>query len=169
MKHFALALILAATAVVGAAPASPAHAQVPSGGIDIPIVGTVPGGGGTFNGVFTLQRFVSSADGVAAVGRLVGIATNTATGAVTTIVRTITLPILPGATQATCDILHLELGPLNLDLLGLQIDLSQIVLDITAQSGAGNLLGNLLCSVAGLLDNPSGLAKLLNQILSILG
>jgi hypothetical protein len=45
---------------------------------------------------------------------------------------------------------------------------AQIVLDITAQSGAGNLLGNLLCAVAGLLDSPGGLARLLNQILGLL-
>jgi hypothetical protein len=57
---------------------------------------------------------------------------------------------------------------LSLDLLGLQIDLSRIVLDITAQTGPGNLLGNLLCAVAGLLDDPSGLARLLNQILAAL-
>ena len=42
------------------------------------------------------------------------------------------------------------------------------MLDITAQTGAGNLLGNLLCAVAGLLDNPSGLVRLLNQILAAL-
>ena len=78
-------------------------------------------------------------------------------------------PLDRGATQATCDILHLDLGPLSLDLLGLQIDLSRIVLDITAQAGAGNLLGNLLCAVAGLLDSPGGLARLLDQILGILG
>jgi hypothetical protein len=47
--------------------------------------------------------------------------------------------------------------------------LSEIVLDIAAQSGAGNLLGNLLCSVTGLLDSPGALARLLNQILGILG
>jgi len=29
-------------------------------------------------------------------------------------------------------------------------------------------LGNLLCSVAGLLDNPGGLATLLNKILAAL-
>ena len=56
-----------------------------------------------------------------------------------------------------------------LDVLGMQVDLRRIVLDITAQAGAGNLLGNLLCAVAGLLDDPTGLAKLLNQILAILG
>lgn len=51
-----------------------------------------------------------------------------------------------------CPILFLELGPLFLDLLGLQVSLSQITLDITAVAGPGNLLGNLLCAVAGLLD-----------------
>jgi hypothetical protein len=35
-------------------------------------------------------------------------------------------------------------------------------------SAPGNLLGNLLCAVLGLLDNPSGLANLLNEILAIL-
>ena len=49
-------------------------------------------------------------------------------------------------------------------------------LNITAQSGPGNLLGNLLCAVAGLLNGPTGLnailtqiAALLNQLLGILG
>ena len=60
------------------------------------------------------------------------------------------------------------LGPLDLNLLGLAIHLNQVVLNITAIPGAGNLLGNLLCAVAGLLDNPGGLAALLNQILAIL-
>jgi len=62
----------------------------------------------------------------------------------------------------------LDLGPLSLDLLGLQVDLSRVVLDITAQAGAGNLLGNLLCGVANLLNDPSGLAKILNSILDLL-
>ena len=76
---------------------------------------------------------------------------------------------------ASCPILHLDLGPLNLDVLGLQVHLNQVVLDIVAQSGAGNLLGNLLCTVAGLLDGSplSGLlgqlSTLLNQILGVLG
>ena len=44
------------------------------------------------------------------------------------------------------------LGPLDLNLLGLEIHLQRVVLDIVAVAGAGNLLGNLLCAVAGLLD-----------------
>jgi hypothetical protein len=59
------------------------------------------------------------------------------------------------AQAATCTILHLVLGPLDLNLLGLKVHLNRVVLDITAQSGSGNLLGNLLCAVAHLLDNTS--------------
>ena len=74
--------------------------------------------------------------------------------------------------DGTCDVLNLVLGPLHLDLLGLVVDLNQVVLNITAEQGSGNLLGNLLCAVAGLLDGPSPLgaiAGLLDRILSILG
>ncbi|HKP12498.1 MAG TPA: hypothetical protein VJZ91_10325 [Blastocatellia bacterium] len=62
----------------------------------------------------------------------------------------------------------MELGPLDLNLLGLVVHLDRIVLDITAQPGPGNLLGNLLCAVANLLNNNgplAGIANLLNQIL----
>jgi hypothetical protein len=76
------------------------------------------------------------------------------------------------AANGTCQILDLTLGPLHLDLLGLVVDLNQVHLTITAQQGSGNLLGNLLCSVAGLLDNtggaPGGLSGLLQQLTSLL-
>jgi hypothetical protein len=75
------------------------------------------------------------------------------------------------AQRATCDILHLVLAPLDLNLLGLKVHLDRVVLDITAQSGAGNLLGNLLCAVTGLLDGGVGgaLGRLTNLLNSILG
>lgn len=74
---------------------------------------------------------------------------------------------------ATCDILHLVLAPLDLDLLGLRVHLDRVRLDIVAVSGPGNLLGNLLCAVVGLLDDPldgliGRLTDLLNQILAVL-
>jgi hypothetical protein len=73
----------------------------------------------------------------------------------------------------TCEILHLELAPLDLNLLGLMVHLDQVVLDITAVQGPGNLLGNLFCAIAGLLDNAGGplggLSALLNRILRIFG
>ena len=76
----------------------------------------------------------------------------------------------------SCQILDLVLGPVDLDLLGLQVHLDTVHLNITAQGGPGNLLGNLLCAVAGLLDGSTGLngilngiTKLLNQLLAVLG
>lgn len=73
-----------------------------------------------------------------------------------------------------CDILTLVLGPLFLDVLGLVVELpNKLILTITAVPGAGNLLGNLLCAVAGLLDGNGfalgRLRNLLNQILGLLG
>ena len=78
------------------------------------------------------------------------------------------------AAAPACDVLNLVLGPLHLDLLGLVVDLNRVVLNIVAQSGAGNLLGNLLCAVAGLLDGGLGgvlgrITNLLNRILGQLG
>jgi len=78
--------------------------------------------------------------------------------------------VIPGT--STCEILNLQLGPLDLNLLGLLVHLDQINLQITAEQAPGNLLGNLLCAVAHLLDGGSplgGLAALLNRILRILG
>jgi hypothetical protein len=77
-------------------------------------------------------------------------------------------------TEATgdCEILDLVLGPINLDLLGLVVTTNEIHLNITAEQGQGNLLGNLLCAVAGLLDGPNPLGSisgLLNRILGLLG
>lgn len=78
----------------------------------------------------------------------------------TNLVSSIAIPVNQAATTASREILHLELGPLDLNLLGLVIHLDRVVLDITAVPGSGNLLGNLLCAIAGLLDGPSPLAGL---------
>jgi hypothetical protein len=47
--------------------------------------------------------------------------------------------------QANCPVLHLILGPLHLDLLGLIVDLNKIALDIEAIPGT--LIGNIFCSL----------------------
>ena len=158
------ALTLAATLLSTAS--TPLHAAQRGGnsGLTMPVT-SVAGSAVQFVGTFDLNRFVATDSGVAAVGTITGTLTD-ALGNTTTVVSTVAIPV--EVTQATCDILNLVLGPLHLDLLGLVVDLNQVVLDITAQSGAGNLLGNLLCAIVGLLDSPSGLAQILNQILDIL-
>ena len=121
--------------------------------------------GNLTNGVLNITSFAVQQGKVVAKGTLTG------TLGGKQITQAVTLPVTTG--QHTCDILSLTLGPLHLDLLGLVIDLNQINLDITAQSGSGNLLGNLLCSVAKLLDgNGNAVGKLvglLNDILGALG
>jgi hypothetical protein len=76
----------------------------------------------------------------------------------------------PHANAAT-PILDLTLKPIHLDLLGLTIDTSEIRLQITAQTGSGNLLGNLLTDVANLLNGsitPAQLTTLTTDLTNVL-
>jgi len=130
----------------------------------------------TFTGVLNVTRFSASNGALTAIGTLTGNVTDTVTGVVTPVTQAVSVPVQLDPSSGTCQILNLVLGPLHLDLLGLVIDLNQVVLTITAVPGPGNLLGNLLCAVAGLLDGPTGvnaivtqIAALLNQLLGALG
>jgi hypothetical protein len=136
-------------------------------------------GSGAFAGTFNIQKFAVSNDStvckptkapcIVAIGTLTGTLTNTSGQVSNLAVGGVVLPVTDP--PDSCDILALTLGPLHLDLLGLVVDLNQVNLNITAQPGSGNLLGNLLCSVAGLLNNGGPLtavANLLNQILGAL-
>lgn len=78
------------------------------------------------------------------------------------------LPPIAGA----CQVLNLVLGPIDLNLLGLRIRTNQINVRIDAVPGAGNLLGNLLCAITGILDpnrlTSAQVVQLLNAILALL-
>lgn len=134
---------------------------------------------GTVTGTFHPDRFLVQNGDVYGVGTLHAILKKTDGTLVGRVDRMITIPVnsaaYPSGVAAgkTCDILDLVLGPLHLDLLGLHVDLKKVVLHITAESGPGNLLGNLLCAIAHLLDGTTlkqllKLANLLNQILTLL-
>jgi hypothetical protein len=181
--------MLALTA--GTASAAPAPTASPAtatdiAGVSAPLTYALPNGD-TFTGTFTPTHFSNHRGQLLATGVVTGTVTgDTApTGAITpqTVTTTVTRPSAPAATTAqtgaaapaqataSCTILDLVLGPLHLDLLGLVVDLNQVHLTITAVPGAGNLLGNLLCAVANLLNGGGtlgGLSTLLNQILAIL-
>ena len=77
----------------------------------------------------------------------------------------LTLTATPTA-DPTCPILNLQLAPIHLNLLGLHVDTSAICLAVSAQSGSGNLLGNLLCGVANLLNSGSPLGNILTGLTS---
>ncbi len=81
------------------------------------------------------------------------------------------LPPLPNG----CTILNLSIRPITLNLLGLVVRTSRIDLRIDAVRGPGNLLGNLLCGLTGILDPPAlggatggQLASILNAILQFI-
>jgi hypothetical protein len=128
--------------------------------------------GGSFTGTATITDFAIENGELVVSGVLSGVAT---VGGVATQItgQTFTQGAALTTTFGKCDILFLDVGPIFLDVLGLQVDLSQIVLDIAAQSGAGNLLGNLLCAVTHLLDNPfaniAAILNLLDKINDLLG
>lgn len=134
-------------------------------GLTTAVTGTV-NGGATQDGTLTITRFVRDANQIVAVGNLSLGGQN---------LGTVQAPVTVTDPPASCQILHLDLAPLDLNLLGLEVHLNEVVLDITAQQGSGNLLGDLLCAVTGLLDNNgglsgalSGITALLNQILAAL-
>ena len=141
--------------------------------------------GGSFVGTLRVQEFILHEDRTLSVRGLLSGTATTASGVTRTIeglsvtapatlrggkeqanssasAAGLSLQQAPGT--ASCQILFLDLGPLFLDVLGLTVDLNEVVLDITAVAGAGNLLGNLLCAIVHLLDGPGAFVTLLNLL-----
>ena len=126
---------------------------------------------GTFNGLFVPTTFVEQ-DGKtmlkgAVAGKVIrpGHATKWVSQSTTMALKKASVASTSSSRTAaalvSCNVLHLVLGPLDLNLLGLVVHLDRVVLDITAVP-AGGLLGQLLCSVANLLNG--GLGGLLGQL-----
>jgi hypothetical protein len=173
------ALIVALTMLMFAFGAGTATAAPPTADpITTAVTGTTSTGD-AFAGTLDVTKFAVQQRALVATGTLTGTVTDAVTGAVTTVAtQPVAIPVDLAATQAgsSCEILDLVLGPIHLDLLGLVVDLDVVHLNITAEQGPGNLLGNLLCAIVGLLDGPgplggllNGIAALLNRILGALG
>ena len=148
---------------------------------NIPVTAPLPDGS-TFSGVVTLTHMTLAdrathtflVDGTITYMKDGQTVTQTFTGIPATLNRdaSASTVVRPAAMMAVCDVLFLDLGPLNLDLLGLTVDLAEVVLDVNAVTGAGNLLGNLLCGLLGLLDVAGllgAIGQLLDTINAILG
>ena len=150
LTALAMLLAIASTLLIAPFSASAAPSAAPQAApaqqvAGIPITGSATNALGqlvNFAGTFDITRFAVQNGQLVALGSLTGTLTNTVTGAVQNVTQAIALPV---AASGTCQVLHLTLGPLDL-----------------------NLLGNLLCAVAGLLDNGGplqGIVGLLNNIL----
>jgi hypothetical protein len=145
----------------------------------IPVQGT--GQDGSFSGFFTIDHFAESNGALVAVGSLSGLLTQPNGRRRRVQFDSVSMPASLdrgttaaaadgeiGAMQVACPILNLVLGPLDLNLLGLRIQLNQVVLNITAEPGPGNLLGNLLCAIAGLLNGTQTLQQIVNFLNALL-
>jgi len=171
IKLFAAAMLLSLASLTGASVLIPSQAHAASAVHTGSITAT--GISGTFTNPAT-GAVTSFTDGVLRVTNLsldpvtrTLTATGTLTSAATGITSTFSAPV-QNLDPAACPILSLTLGPLNLNLLGLVVSIpNPIVLNITAVPGPGNLLGNLLCAVAHLLDGTGGLAGLTNLLAQI--
>jgi hypothetical protein len=184
------AVALATAGQAGAAPSgTDAETSAPAGTVSSAagsLTSTVTGsftdasgGVGSVTGTFVPQSFTSNGSQVLATGVLTGTLVDSAGNTVGTASQTVTTPVTGATADGTgsaaaaalsCQVLDLNLAPLDLNLLGLVVHLDRVHLNITAVPGAGNLLGNLLCAVVGLLDGGQfgNLATILNQILALL-
>jgi hypothetical protein len=151
----------------------------------VPISGTSTNGKKQMTGTYTIDRFVTKGGKLYSVGTVKGkvgkkkvtkknvrlpatVANASQAGAAAHASQVPPLPLPPLPPGNACSILSLDLGPINLNLLGLVVRTNQIQLRIDAVQGPGNLLGNLLCGITGLLD-PNALANTpLGQLTQIL-
>jgi hypothetical protein len=135
--------------------------------------------GQAVTGYFTPLSFARRNGNLVARGLVNGVVQQAGTNTTFAMLRTVKVASINGAdpsarqaeAQAVCRILRLRLGPIRLNLLGLRVVTNRIKVNIVAIPGPGNLLGNLLCAIAHLLDGPPTpaqlreLQNLLNQIL----
>jgi hypothetical protein len=168
----ALAATLTCALLLGGA--STAAAQAPTTDLTkrLSVTGEARNGK-KFRGTYTINRFIARGERVFAVGTLKGKLKNRRVRRAG-----VRMPVsgfgvaAPAAqsSQLVCRILTLTLGPLDLNLLGLRVQLNQLNLRITAIPGGG-LLGDLLCGIANLLNPPailgSNLAGVLNSLLAL--
>jgi len=142
----------------------------------VPLTGTVAGGG-AFSGSFSIAHFEERQGVLYAVGMVSGVVIGAPDVARSGISGPLALPVKATSSpplgvgsalvaQATCDVLHLQLGGNTVNLLGLDVALSPVTLDLTGGSGP---VGNLVCQIVGLLNNVAGVVGLLNRLLGVVG
>lgn len=185
----AVVCLAASGAVVSNAVAAPggqgsgSHSSVPP--LDKVHVTGVTHNGGKFSGTYAIQRFVvarvNGKRGAYAVGTLTG----TVHGHHVSRSNVLVPAGLSGAGSSssdsrsvratTCTVLNLLLGPITLNLLGLDVTIGggtagnlPILVNLTAVQGGG-LLGDLLCGLDNALGGSSTLSGLTSQLGALTG
>jgi len=176
------ALALTAVAAPGAlaANSNQADSSVPPL-YTLPISGQAKNGK-QFSGTYEIQRFVAKGNKAYAVGTLKGRLKGRRVNRSGVLMPASLAQPESGqgarSAQATCPVLNLVLGPIDLNLLGLRVQLGgpgpngqlnqPIVLRITAIQGGG-LLGDLLCGLTGALKQPGALTQLNQNLQQLVG
>jgi hypothetical protein len=147
----------------------------------------------TFNGTVAVQRFVQRDGAVFAIGAVSGSLSGPAGPIGTSIDFPVAFPVHVGsgltaraerglihpasrsmpddgarvilAQATTCGVLHLDLGAVNLNVLGTVVTTTPVTIDINGNTAGP--LGNLVCTILATLDNVVGLVKLLNSLLGL--
>jgi hypothetical protein len=152
--------------------------------LQLAIVGHAAGGG-TFAGTLSIQKFAVRDDQLVAIGMVSG----TLTGPMgftmgTTLTGPLALPVTVGPRpaptpisivrreaviqQQLCDLVHIEVQPITIDVLGLQVTTLPLGLDLIADATGTNVLGHLVCTILETVGNVLGLVDLLNALLGLL-
>src|SRR5438876_11853300 len=142
----------------------------------VPLTGATDGGG-RFSGSFSISGFEDRGGTIYAIGMVSGTVTGShhvarsgISGPLALPVTATSVPALATSSAITaqappCDVLHLQFGGITQNLLGLDVVLSPVTLDITGQPGP---LGALVCQSVATLGHVAALVGLLNQILGLL-
>jgi len=191
MTRFAV-LVASLLGIVAAAPmAHPVAAQTTTGpGLTLPNVSGTLARGGPFSGSVIITRLTARAGQLVADGTVSGTtyplsvapgpatddssttpgsSSGTATStAVMQSFREIPLTIAD-PNGGACDTLSVDLGTIFLDQTGVQLDLTAATLDVASLPRANRPLGNLLCTVASLVEAApgGGQTATLNELLPV--
>ena len=147
--------VLLSTALVGSLMPATAHSEMTVG-----VNGAVSGA--EFSATLTLRRFVREDGHLLAIGTLHPIPHSGPPAS--TRVGTLRVPVT--SVSGTCEMLRLELGPVDLTQHG-PLHVNEFAVHVSAADGGP--LGESLCSIARKLDDPEALAKLLSQLLDLVG
>ena len=192
MKRLRLPLLLTlmTISVVLSPTAGTAEQRPAARPLVLPLTGT-GSGGVTFNGTVAVRRFVQQDDGqVLAIGAVSGSLSGPAGPIGTAVSLPVAFPVHVGngltaraerglihpaslsardygahailAQASTCGVLHVDLGSVNLNLLGVVVATSPVTIDINGDTDGA--LGNLVCAI---LNNVGGLVNLLNSLLGV--
>jgi len=169
-----IAVLLLATTALAAQSDKQAKNDVGEGAapLQLPIAGSAAGGG-AFAGTLSIQRFEARGDQVVAIGMVSGRVAGGGTGLAGPVALPVQLgPGVQGAAasnavvaQATCQVLHLDVGAVNLNLAGVLVTTQPVSIDLSGDSAGP--LGNLTCTILATLNNVVGVVGLLNQLLGV--